>query len=146
MDIENGEFLQFAARLRSDLLLVVTVTCVVIGVIAGCVLRMLKPSDTAIELIAFPGDILMRLLKMLIIPLIVSSLVSGMARLDLKSSGRMGWHSLAYYLTTTFIAAVTGIILVLAIHPGNSGIKEDFNPSAAGESVNTLDAVMDLIR
>ena len=132
--------------MRADLLLIVTVTCVIIGVIAGFVLRKFNLSETAILLIAFPGDILMRMLKLLIIPLIVSSLISGMSRLDLKSSGRMGWHSLLYYLTTTFIAAVTGIILVLAIHPGNSGIKDDFDSNVAGESVNTLDAMMDLVR
>ena len=44
----------------------------------GFVLRHAEPSPDAIMLIAFPGEILMRALKMLILPLIVSSLIVGM--------------------------------------------------------------------
>jgi solute carrier family 1 (high affinity glutamate transporter) protein 2 len=99
-------------------------------------------------LIGFPGDLLMRMLKMLIIPLIVSSLIAGLAQLDAKSSGRMGSRAIAYYFGTTMLAAVLGIILVLAIHPGNPKIKQEAMRAVqeTDTKVSTLDAMLDLVR
>ena len=64
-------------RKSENLLLVLTVTAVVFGFVLGLSLRAFDWSKEAIDLIMFPGEILMNLLKMLTIPLIVSSLVSG---------------------------------------------------------------------
>ena len=60
-----------------NLLLVLTVAGVVLGVLFGFLARMAKPSADTIMLISFPGDILMRMLKLLIMPLIVSSMITG---------------------------------------------------------------------
>lgn len=73
-------------------------------------------------------------------------LVAGLSKLDAKASGRMGWQAMAYYGSTTVLAAITGIVCVLAIHPGNPGIKKDLGTGAAEDKVNTLDAFLDLIR
>ena len=56
---------------------ILTVAGVVLGAILGFSIRPLEPSDETIMLISFPGDILMRMLKMLILPLIVTSLICG---------------------------------------------------------------------
>ena len=50
---------------------------VVVGFALGLSLRSAHLTDETIMLISFPGDILMRMLKMCILPLIVSSLVTG---------------------------------------------------------------------
>lgn len=51
---------------------------VILGALCGGLLRLATPIDPDIVmLIAFPGDILMRMLKMLILPLIISSLITG---------------------------------------------------------------------
>ena len=63
--------------LRQNLLLVLTVTGVFLGFIVGFIVRIFKPSEEVIMFISFPGDVLMRILKMLILPLIVSSLIAG---------------------------------------------------------------------
>lgn len=55
-----------------------TIGAVVLGIILGFCLRLAQPGPDAILLINFPGDLLIRMLKMLIIPLVVSSLISGM--------------------------------------------------------------------
>jgi len=63
--------------IRNNLLLVLTVSGVLVGTFIGFVLRPHNLSEEAIMLISFPGDVLMRMLKMIILPLIISSLISG---------------------------------------------------------------------
>ena len=58
--------------------------------------------------LAFPGDLLMRMLKMMILPLIISSLIAGLANLDMGSSGRMGGRAVLYYMSTTLLAVILG--------------------------------------
>lgn len=71
-------------------------------------------------LIAAPlGDIFMRLLKMIIIPLIVTSLTSGVAGLgDPKTLGRVGAKTLGYYFLSSMIAIIIGLTLTNLIQPG----------------------------
>ena len=71
---------------------------------------------------------------------------AGLSKLDTRSSGRMGWQAMAYYMTTTMLAAITGIICVLSIHPGNPDIKKNLGSGAKEDTLNTLDALLDLIR
>ena len=134
--------------LADNLLLMLTILSVVFGLVLGCLLRYISYDDEFVMLIGFPGDLLMRMLKMLIIPLIVSSMIAGLAQLDAASSGRMGRRAILYYFGTTLLAAVLGIILVILIHPGNPRIKaEAMKAVKASETrVSTLDAMLDLIR
>ncbi|KAM4703987.1 excitatory amino acid transporter 2-like [Rhinophrynus dorsalis] len=133
--------------LRRHLLLILTIAGVLLGSLFGCLLRLLPPLDgNILILISFPGDILMRMLKMLILPLIISSLISGLAGLDAKSSGRMGTRAMVYYMSTTILAALLGVILVLSIHPGNPKLKKQVSISTKNEEVSSVDAFLDLIR
>ncbi|CAB1323045.1 unnamed protein product, partial [Coregonus sp. 'balchen'] len=120
---------------------------VILGAVSGMLLRYASPIHPDIVMvIAFPGDILMRMLKMLILPLIISSLITGLAGLDAKSSGRLGTRAMVYYMSTTVIAAVLGVILVLAIHPGDPKMKEQLGDGQKHDDVSSLDAFFDLIR
>uniref|UniRef100_A0A914CTA5 Amino acid transporter n=1 Tax=Acrobeloides nanus TaxID=290746 RepID=A0A914CTA5_9BILA len=83
---------------------------------------------------------------MMILPLIISSLIAGLAQLDAKQSGRMGSIALLYYFATTTIAVITGIILVLTIHPGDPAIKQNLGMETGGKNVSTVDTFLDLIR
>ncbi|XP_069765144.1 excitatory amino acid transporter 2-like [Narcine bancroftii] len=133
--------------LERNLLLQLTVLGVILGAVIGCLLRSLPDlGPDLLVLISFPGDILMRMLKMLILPLIVSSLITGLSGLDARSSGRMGTRALAYYMTTTVIAAALGVILVIVIHPGNPKLKNMTSTRSNNPEVSSLDAFMDLIR
>uniref|UniRef100_A0A8C4WKA8 Amino acid transporter n=1 Tax=Gopherus evgoodei TaxID=1825980 RepID=A0A8C4WKA8_9SAUR len=120
---------------------------VILGTVFGGLLRLLPPlGEDLLVLISFPGDILMRMLKMLILPLVISSLISGLAGLDAKSSGHMGTRAMVYYMSTTVLAAVLGVILVQSIHPGDPKLKTVTGMAEMGEEVSSLDAFLDLIR
>ncbi|XP_077101648.1 excitatory amino acid transporter 2b isoform X1 [Siphateles boraxobius] len=143
----RSKFVTMCQKLRKNLLLTLTVLGVILGAVFGMLLRVASPiDDNIVMVIAFPGDILMRMLKMLILPLIISSLITGLAGLDAKSSGRLGSRAMIYYMSTTIIAAVLGVILVLLIHPGNPKLKENLGEGAKNDEVSSLDAFFDLIR
>ncbi|KAM6966680.1 solute carrier family 1 member 9 isoform 2-T3 [Tautogolabrus adspersus] len=136
------------SRNTHNLLLGLTVLGVVMGSLFGMLLRYMKVTDnSALMMISFPGDILMRMLKMLILPLIISSLITGLAGLDARSSGRMGSRAMVYYMSTTIIAAILGVILVLSIHPGNPKLRSGATSTTPkNQEVNSLDAFLDLLR
>uniref|UniRef100_A0A665V864 Amino acid transporter n=1 Tax=Echeneis naucrates TaxID=173247 RepID=A0A665V864_ECHNA len=105
-------------------LLTLSVFAVVTGCVLGFLLRSFNLSTQAKIYFSFPGELLMRMLKMLILPLITSSLMSGLSAMDTKASGRLGVLTITYYLWTTFIAVIVGIVLVLIIHPGTGSEKD----------------------
>jgi Na+/H+-dicarboxylate symporter len=71
--------------------------------------------------VAWMGDIFLRALKMIIIPLILASIISGVANIgSAKNLGRLGLKTMLYYLSTSTLAILTGLFLVNFIKPGNS--------------------------
>uniref|UniRef100_H2LL91 Amino acid transporter n=1 Tax=Oryzias latipes TaxID=8090 RepID=H2LL91_ORYLA len=124
---------------------IMTVAAVIIGIILGFALRPYKMSYRDMKFFSFPGELLMRMLQMLVLPLLVSSLITGMAALDSRASGKMGMRAVIYYTTTTVIAVFIGIVMVLIIHPGK-GSKAEFAKKPPIEQVNAADAFLDLIR
>ncbi|KAK0162050.1 hypothetical protein PV327_008418 [Microctonus hyperodae] len=134
----------------ANMLLVLTILGVSAGLGLGFLGRLASLSSESIMVISFPGEILMRLLKMFILPLIISSLITGMAHMDARSSGRMGFRALCYYLITTILAAIVGIAVVLLIHPGDPGMRNSVAVTVAVEPetvrISTLDAILDIVR
>ncbi|KAF1392534.1 hypothetical protein PFLUV_G00029020 [Perca fluviatilis] len=147
VDAPEGWCSSFCDKVMKNMVLTLTILGVFLGSIAGMLLRHVSPlPPDVIMIIAFPGEILMRMLKMLILPLVVSSLVTGLAGLDAKSSGRLGTRAMVYYMSTTVIAAVLGVILVLLIHPGNPKLKANLGHGKKNDEVSSVDAFFDLIR
>jgi Na+/H+-dicarboxylate symporter len=65
------------------------------------------------------GKLFLRLLFMLVIPLLFSALVVGIAEMgDIRSLGRVGWKTLAYTVVVSSIAVIIGIALVNLFQPG----------------------------
>uniref|UniRef100_A0A452RMW5 Amino acid transporter n=1 Tax=Ursus americanus TaxID=9643 RepID=A0A452RMW5_URSAM len=126
-------------------LLILSVLSVTVGCLLGFFLRTRRLSPQEISYFQFPGELLMRMLKMLILPLVVSSLMSGLASLDAKTSSRLGILTVAYYLWTTFVAVIVGIIMVSIIHPGGAAQKETTDQSRKA-IMSSADALLDLIR
>ncbi len=70
------------------------------------------------------GDLFLRLIRMVVVPLIFSSLLVGTAMLgDPKKLGRIGGKTMAYYLCTTAIAITIGLVIANVVEPGK-GIDE----------------------
>ena len=82
---------------------------------------------------------------MLILPLIVSSLIVGLAELDQRACGRLGRRAVLYYMSTTLIAVILGIVLVVSINPGSSARNNDPEEEQKKE-VRAVDSFLDLIR
>lgn len=133
---------------NANLLPILTVSGVTGGVVLGLILRYSREdpwTKREIMYVGYVGELFLRALKALIIPLIVSSLVSAIGSLDLSLSKKIGLRAVAYYLTTTVLAVVLGIILVVSIHPGK-GSDEGITKAGEARSVYTPDLLMDLPR
>ncbi|MDH3290369.1 MAG: dicarboxylate/amino acid:cation symporter [Gemmatimonadota bacterium] len=108
----------------------------VLGVAVGVVFQVIydgEPSGWLFALIASLGTIFINLLRMVIVPLIVSSIVSGVASVgDGKSIGRLGLKTFSYYFVSSLLAILIGIFVTNLIKPGvgaNIPVGESFDPS-----------------
>src|SRR5690606_31526503 len=75
-----------------------------------------------VDNVAYPvGQVFLRLLFMIVVPLIFCSISLGVASLgDLKKVGRIGGKTMGFFLATTALAAVLGLTLVNVVRPGKS--------------------------
>jgi len=136
--------------MKKERLIIAVFTSVILGFIVGIsinqnVQSMGEPDKTTLLVVlGFPGELLVRMLRMLVLPLIVCSLIVGLAGLEKQASGRVGRRAVLYYLTTTLIAAVLGLLIVVIIQPGkNASIPTS---SKKLPSARTLDSFLDILR
>uniref|UniRef100_A0A4W5NEN3 Amino acid transporter n=1 Tax=Hucho hucho TaxID=62062 RepID=A0A4W5NEN3_9TELE len=133
--------------LKKNWLLIATIVSVLLGIGLGVVVREYASlSHLEKQYFGFPGDILMRMLKLVILPLIISSMITGVAALDSDVSGKIGLRAVVYYFTTTIIAVILGIALVITIKPGVSQKAENVDRTEITQNVNTVDTLMDIVR
>eukprot|EP00066_Takifugu_rubripes_P008190 XP_003974197.1 PREDICTED: excitatory amino acid transporter 1-like [Takifugu rubripes] len=132
--------------LQRNLFVLLTISAVALGVILGFATRPGKLSPREIKYLTFPGELLMRMLQMLVLPLIISSLVTGISALDNRASGKMGTRAVIYYMLTTLIAVFIGICIVTIIKPGKGSRDTPAGDERNIEPVPPADAFLDLIR
>jgi len=98
--------------------------------------------------LAVVADIFMRLLKMLIVPLILTSIVSGVTTISGgKEFGRLGLKTLAYYMTTSLLAIFGGLTMVNLFQPGTGAelglqVPDSF---AAGQGRSFTDVIQNMV-
>ncbi|XP_058806435.1 excitatory amino acid transporter 1-like isoform X1 [Phymastichus coffea] len=138
---------KFAVFLKHNALTMLTVAGVLFGIVLGLVLRNVGKtwSKREIMYVNYIGELFLRMLKSLILPLIMSSLISAIGSLDLSLSGKIGGRAIIYYMTTTISAVVLGIVLVVSIQPGSNQNANESNDKAP-RNVTTVDTLMDLVR
>ncbi len=72
-----------------------------------------------VHLIEWMGEVFLRALRMIIIPLVLTSIITGIMQVESGSSlGKLGGKTLAYYIATSTMAILTGLLLVNIIKPG----------------------------
>jgi Na+/H+-dicarboxylate symporter len=82
-----------------------------------------------IKYVGWMGDVFLRALKMVIIPLIFSSIISGVTSMgEGKNLGRLGLKTISYYLGTSTLAIITGLLVVNVVKPG-VGVEMGFTQS-----------------
>lgn len=95
----------------------------IVGIILGFLIGPIAGNpfiaDYLLPLLNLVGQIFLALLKMLIVPLVFASIVTGAASIgDTKALGRIGVKTIALYLATTVVAIVIGLVLGNALQPG----------------------------
>ena len=118
---------------------------ILIGIAVGVVLGVaLKERAAAFKPL---GDIFISLLKMIIAPLMLCAIVSGVASLgSLVKLGRLGGKALLWYTTTGTLAILNGLVMVNTIGPGrNSGLKIAEDATAKYEGYKAPSVVDDVL-
>ncbi|MBE6414029.1 MAG: dicarboxylate/amino acid:cation symporter [Verrucomicrobiaceae bacterium] len=93
------------------------------------------------------GTLLVAMLKTIVIPIIFFSLVSGTSSLPLKKFGKLGIKVICFYMITSLMATIFGIIVASWFSPSVSGVSNEVSPllaqvesikASGGENVNPI--------
>lgn len=121
----------------------------IIGLILGFIIGPMAPNSPFIAEIMIPllqlvGNIFLALLKMLIVPLVFSSLIMGASSIgDPKVLGRIGVKTVAFYLGTTVVAIAIGLVLGNIIQPG-VGMAIEGAKAAAKEPETVFNVILNI--
>ncbi|XP_002737559.1 excitatory amino acid transporter-like [Saccoglossus kowalevskii] len=127
----------------NNLLLILTMIGVAVGFILAFTVAPLNPSLDAIIWIGMAGELFLRGLQLLIIPLIVSSVITAVGSINLGTSGRMCAVTFTYIFAAMVVAVATGLIMTVIIQPGKTeGGTSDIEVA----KYQTQDTFADLLR
>ena len=119
-----------------------------LGVVAGILLCKIAPYESWSVYIKWAGDIFLRALRMIVIPLVFTSIALGVAGMgDSASLGRIAGKTILYYIVTTVIAATIGLTLVNLVKPGvgaNLNLAEKVTSVGSGE-ISFIDQIVSIV-
>jgi DAACS family dicarboxylate/amino acid:cation (Na+ or H+) symporter len=121
---------------------------ILLGTVAGLAANLLAGGAPWLEWVTtnvtgLMGQLFLRLLLMLVVPLLFSALVMGVCELDLKQVGRLGGRTLVYTVVVSAIAVFIGLLLVNVLKPG-VGLSDEARALALqGTSVKAAPAPSD---
>ena len=97
----------------------------VAGIAVGYLCNTMAPDAAFAKQIAgyisILSDVFLRMIKMIIAPLVLATLVSGLAGMgDSKAVGRIGGKALGWFITASFVSLMLGLIMANLLHPGSS--------------------------
>ncbi|XP_050668695.1 excitatory amino acid transporter isoform X2 [Leptidea sinapis] len=140
------EYTKLKIWIMDNTLLVITLAGVISGITVGFGLRPYNLGPNALVIISYPGELFMRLLKLMILPLIIASLIAGSASLNAKMSGKIAIRTLLYFVLTSMFNAFLGILVAVLIHPGQSDFKDNYEKVVHNRDHNILDSLLDIGR
>ncbi len=139
---------------KSKMLTYLILIGMVLGIIAGYILNVsLSPEDAKkwADGVSLITTIFLRLIKMLIAPLVFSTLVVGIAHMggDSKKLGRVGLKTMGWFLLASFLSLLIGLIMVNILQPGvNLGLKAPDVTESSGikaGAINLKDFITHLV-
>ena len=104
------------------------------GVLLGPTVQLVRPQTAAAigNWLALPGQIFLGLIQMIVVPLVVASIITGLAASeDLEQLSKMGTRLAFYFVATTVVAIIIGLAVALTIQPGRfiDGTTLEMSPS-----------------
>ncbi|CAM3903692.1 cation:dicarboxylate symporter family transporter [Mesobacillus zeae] len=116
---------------------------ILIGLVLGIIVGALFYGNTQIGTYLQPiGDIFLRLIKMIVVPIVISSIIIGVASVgDTKKLGRLGGKTIIYFEVITTIAIILGIVVANVFHPGTGVDMSSLEKTDIGSYVETAKSV-----
>ena len=123
--------------------------CMLLGTFIGLFFNGMEDLNNSYSygfIISF-GEIFVRLLKMIIVPLILSSIIMGVSSIkDQTKIGRLGVKTLLYYIVTSLIAIMIGLSLANMIEPGINAATISSAEAFDTNKLNTSNSVFDILK
>lgn len=114
------------------------------GLILGVIFALLWPAATSY--VAFLGDLFVRLIRMLVVPVVLITIASGVTSLgDPKKLGAVGLRTLGLFAFTTFLAVSLGMAVGLLVQPGEGAQIAGASAHALGEPKSTYDQLIGIV-
>jgi len=119
-----------------------------LGTIAGVYFNSIDyTTNNLYALIILLGDIFIRLLKMVIVPLIFTSIIIGISSIkDQSRIGRLGLKTFLYYMGTSLIAILIGLTLANLIQPGMGAVTLDQVGAYDTSKLSSTSSILDILK
>lgn len=113
--------------------------------LSGITFRSHNFSNDTIMLISYPGELFLRLLKLVTLPMLISSLITVSANLNARMNGKIVSRTIIYFASTSMLSAFSGICIGILFKPGNASVSRDVIQDRI-QKTNFLDSILDLGR
>ena len=113
---------------------------IIIGILIGPSTNWIDPANATVigDWLAFPGKLFLALIQMIVIPLVFASIIRGLAATeDLEQLRKMGLRVVLFFIATTAIAIIIGLVVASVIKPGNFIDSKALHMTLAAAPVTT---------
>lgn len=129
---------------------------IIIGLVLGIIVGAIFYGNESIVSYLQPiGDIFLRLIKMIVVPIVITSIVIAVAGVgDIKQLGKIGGKTLLYFEIVTTIAIIVGILSANIFHPGvgvnmneleQTDISSYIHTAEETEAVGLVDTIVNIV-
>ena len=124
------------------------IICMVFGTVLGSYFNQINFTNNGLyTFIILLGDIFVRLLKMVIVPLIFTSIIIGISSIkDQSKIGRLGFKTFIYYMFTSLFAILIGLTLANVIQPGVGAVTIDQVGAYDTSKLSTSNSILDILK
>ena len=115
-----------------------------LGVLLNGTVQQSKESRKLAMFIGFPGELFLRMLKLVLLPFVVSSVVTSLTMIDKNTAGKLGKRAAVYFVVTTLIANSLAVVIgAVIIKPQAHEIEEETKSKIESSPIY---AILDMLR